>query len=142
MQSAYEPSCAQKLAIQGVTPIADPPEVSLQPIARTWSVSNSIILSPGFLNIFLFFELFFCFDFIGFSFEGIQPGACPRIDKGASPLVPSCTGNAIFQPPLHRVLAFYAILGQHPVPHLFFQSAAVPWYRDIGNKYLPRRFPI
>jgi hypothetical protein len=41
-------------------------------------------------------------------------GAWPRIDKGASPLVPSCTYNAIFQPPLHRVLAFYAILGQPP----------------------------
>jgi hypothetical protein len=25
-----------------------------------------------------------------------SPGACPRIDKGASPLVPSCTYNAFF----------------------------------------------
>jgi hypothetical protein len=38
---------------------------------------------------------------------------CPRTDKGASPLVPSCTVHALFQPDQHIVFLFLAILG-HP----------------------------
>ena len=47
---------------------------------------------------------------------------CPRTDKGASPLVPSCTVHALFQPGQHIVFLFLAIPGQ-PVftwPQPFF----------------------
>ena len=36
------------------------------------------------------------------------------MDKGASPLVPSCTVHALFQPVQHLVFPFLAILGQSP----------------------------
>jgi hypothetical protein len=45
---------------------------------------------------------------------GFYLGACPRTDKGASPLVPSCTVHAPFQPGHHIVFPFLAILGQPP----------------------------
>jgi hypothetical protein len=76
---------------------------------------SEIIDKINFLLIYLIRR------FEGGSFNGVKPGAwglggCPRIDKGASPLVPSCAVHTPFQPGQHPDFPFSAILGQTPRP--------------------------
>jgi len=57
-------------------------------------------------------------------------GASLRMYKGASPLVPSCTVHAPFQPVQHLVSPFLAILGQvHSVRFSVRNFTLFPLYR-------------
>jgi hypothetical protein len=53
--------------------------------------------------------------------RGQVNSGCPGTDKGASPLVPSCTVHALFQPGQHIAFLFLAILGQPELLHSIIQ---------------------